>query len=200
MITDRTQADVNSLDIDSTTPSTGAYNYTDLNRVESKVKELNDLLATYSYMSALTTKLDWSVTDKFNQTNATRYLNNVRAIRSALATYSTTPLVPSTMVNLTYEQANDIEKILVDIENLLISMENWFVYSGVSNSGQRRLWQNRFRHFFTYPSYGGDYILTEQDTELTTESGEPLEVTIGMYVDESNNQIITEDGNEWEVE
>ena len=54
---------------------------------------------------------------------------------------------------LTYEQANDIEKILVDIETLVISMQNWFVYSGVSKSGQSRPWQNRFRHFYTYPYY-----------------------------------------------
>ena len=56
----------------------------------------------------------------------------------------------------TYEEANDIEKILVDIENLIISMGNWFVYSGVSRSGQNRLWQNRFRHFFAYPSLNVD--------------------------------------------
>ena len=156
MITDRTQSDVTNLNIDSSTASKGAYNYTDLNRVEAKVKELNDLLVSYNYMSALTTKLNWAITDKFNVNDSTRYLNNIKAIRNALATYTTTPQVPSTMANLTYQKANDIEKILVDIEHLLISMENWFVYSGVANSGQNRVWQNRFRHFFSYPNYGGD--------------------------------------------
>lgn len=152
MITDRTLSDVTNVDINSSTVSKGAYNYTDLNRVESKVKELNDLLVTYNYMSALTTKLDWSMTDKFNVNDGTRYLNNVKAIRQALATYETTPETPSTMANLTYQDANDIEKILVDIEHLLISMENWFVYSGVANSGQNRVWQNRFRQLFDNPS------------------------------------------------
>ena len=201
MITDRTLSDVTNVDINSSTVSKGAYNYTDLNRVESKVKELNDLLVTYNYMSALTTKLDWSMTDKFNVNDGTRYLNNVKAIRQALATYETTPETPSTMANLTYEQANDIEKILVDIEVLLISMENWFVYSGVANSGQNRVWQNRFRHFFTYPDYStGDYVLTEELQELTTENGQQLEITTGMYADENEKQIITESGYEWEVE
>lgn len=175
MITDRTQADVESVNLNSTSPSKGAYNYTDLNRVEAKVKELNDLLVTYSYMSSLTTKLNWAYTDLFKQSDATRYLNNVKAIRNALARYSTTPQVPSTMANLTYQGANDIEQILVDIETLLISMENWFVYSGVSNSGQRRLWQNRFRHYFSYPSYGNN-LTTETGDTITTESGEDLEV------------------------
>lgn len=175
MITDRTQADVESVNLNSTSPSKGAYNYTDLNRVEAKVKELNDLLVTYSYMSSLTTKLNWTYTDLFKKSDATRYLNNVKAIRNALAQYSTTPQVPSTMANLTYQGANDIEKILVDIETLLISMENWFVYSGVSNSGQRRLWQNRFRHYFSYPIYGNN-LTTETGDTITTESGEDLEV------------------------
>lgn len=177
MITNRTQSDVNNIDINSTTPSKGAYNYTDLNRVETKVKELNDLLVSYSYMASLTTKLDWTYTDLFKQSDAIRYLNNIKAIRNALAQYNTTPQVPSTMANLTYQKANDIEKILVDVEKLLISMENWFVYSGVSNSGQRRLWQNRFRHYFTYPIYDS-YLTTETGDIITTESGEELEVEI----------------------
>lgn len=49
------------------------------------------------------------------------------------------------MANLTYKRANNIEKVLVDVETLIRAMENWFVYSGVSKSGQNRLWQNRFR-------------------------------------------------------
>ena len=44
MITDRTQADVDSVTKDQTSVNKGAYNYTDLNRVENKVKELNTLL------------------------------------------------------------------------------------------------------------------------------------------------------------
>lgn len=128
-------------------------------------------------MSSLTTKLDWSMTDFFTVADSTRYLNNVKAIRNALARYSTTPQVPSTMNHLTYQSANNIEQILLDIEHLLISMENWFVYSGVANAGQNRVWQNRFRHFFAYPDYsGGNYLTTEQGDVLTTESGEDLEV------------------------
>ena len=97
MITNRTQADVDNVNLNSTSSSKGAYNYTDLNRVEGKVKELNDLLIQYNYMSALTTKLDWTVEDFFTPTDATRYLGNVQAIRNALATYEDTPQVPTTM-------------------------------------------------------------------------------------------------------
>lgn len=75
------------------------------------------------------------------------------------------------------------------------------MYSGVSKAGQPRLWQHRFREFYESPvTPPYEAILTENGQELTTESGQALEITIGMYVDELDNQIITEDGNEWEVE
>lgn len=156
LITDRTQTDVDNINIDSSTTSKGAYNYTDLNRVETKVKELNEYLKTYNYMTeTLSTKLDWAMTDKFNQSNNNnnRYLSNLRKIRQALATIPTTPQVPSTMANLTYDKANDIEKMLIDIEMLIHGLENYQVFSGVSNSGQVRLYQNRFRHFYEYTDF-----------------------------------------------
>lgn len=99
--------------------------------------------------TTLTTKLDWTYTDFFTVADGTRYLNNIKAVRQALNVLSTTPQVPATMSKLTYKKANDIEQILVDIEQLVVSMENYFVYSGVSNSGQSRFWQNRFRHFYS---------------------------------------------------
>lgn len=168
MITDRTQTDVNSIDPDATTVSKGAYNYTDLNRVEDKVKELNEMLISYRYMNEeLVTKLDWTLTDKFNETDSQRYLGNVQKIRNALVVTSATPDVPATMHKLTYEQANNIEKILVDIETLIFGIQGYFVYSGVSNSGQVRLWQNRFRRL--------NILVTESDMVLITEDGERLE-------------------------
>lgn len=45
-----------------------------------------------------------------------------------------------------------------------------------------------------------DYIATELGDYLVTENSEKFELTTGMYVAEDNSQIITEDGNEWEVE
>lgn len=165
MITDRTQADVDSVTKNQTSVNKGAYNYTDLNRVENKVKELNTLLQSYNYIDeTLTTKLDWSYSDKFNVSDMQRYLGNIQKIRNAFSTLQSTPLVPTTINYMSYETANNIEKILVDIEKLIYSMKNYFVYSGVANSGQVRLWQNRFRHFYTELTYleanGTQYIDT----------------------------------------
>ena len=154
MITNRTQQDVNSIDLNSTVPSRGAYNYTDLNRVESKVAELNAWLISTGYMTeVLSTKTDWHMGNTMGKAQGNsylRYLNNVKKIRQAMAVAPNTPSVPTTMNKLTYTMANNIEKILVDKEVQLNSMENYYVYCGVSRFAQPRVYQNRFRHFTTY--------------------------------------------------
>lgn len=85
----------------------GSYNHTDLNRVETAVAEL----AGYFGLN-LTTKTDWSLWDIPTQTDMNRYLNNVIAIRDATPGDSKFPTLPDSMSYLTYEGANNIEKVL----------------------------------------------------------------------------------------
>lgn len=97
MVTDRTLADVTyALEHpDSSAELKGAYNYTDLNRVESKVNELATLLTNYNYLAeSLTVKTNWTRSDFFNQTNATRYINNIKKLRDSFYVLPTTPQVP----------------------------------------------------------------------------------------------------------
>lgn len=139
MVTDRTQADVTYAlaHPDSTTSLKGAYNYTDLNRVEAKVDELQTILRTYNYFSdTLTVKTNWTYSDKFTPNNAQRYLSNVKKIRDALTVMTSTPAVPGTMQGFTYQRANDIEQVLVDIEFLINNIIASFYYSGEVNSGE----------------------------------------------------------------
>lgn len=89
----------------------GAYNYTDLNRVETAVQYLAEILGV-----AVTTKTDWRVTDVPTPSAMTRYLNNIRSLRKVNSALANTPAVPDSMTNLTYKTANDIEQILLDIE------------------------------------------------------------------------------------
>lgn len=169
MITNRTQTNVDSITKDATSVNRGAYNYTDLNRVENKVKELNELLIADGYMSqTLTTKLDWALTDKFSSSDMQRYLNNIQEIRTALTSLTSTPYTPTTMNYMSFETANNIEKILVDIEMLIRGMENYYVYSGVANAGQQRFYQNRFRHFHPHAleSTGTQYIDTDIKSQV----------------------------------
>ena len=92
----------------------GAYNYTDINRVESAVAEIAPLYGLH--LTTVTDHTYWTVptmeTDGFD---ATRYLSNVVAIRdAALARNSTLkfPVLPASMNYLTWETANNIEETL----------------------------------------------------------------------------------------
>lgn len=84
----------------------GAYNYSDLNRVERAVEEISDLVGL-----GLTTKTDWIMWDVPTATEMARYINNVRAIKDH---FGIDIELPTTMNNFTYESANNIEKILLD--------------------------------------------------------------------------------------
>lgn len=86
----------------------GAYNYTDLNRVESAVAEL----AMYFGLS-LPTKTNWGLWDIPLKADMDRYLDNIVKIRNVCPDSWDIPSPPNSMSRLTYEDANNIEKILV---------------------------------------------------------------------------------------
>lgn len=131
MITDRTQEDVDYAIAhpEDNTDLKGAYNNSDLNRVENKVDELRNLLESYCYhVNIEEVKTDWLKTDIFNETDEIRYLNNLRILRQSFYVIQSTPQVPTNMRNFNYQEANDIEKILDDINYLLNSMTSTFRY------------------------------------------------------------------------
>ena len=176
MITDRTLEDVEYAKANptSTEDLKGSYNNSDLNRVEEKVEELYNILKEYLYDGKIEViKTDWLKTDFFTLNDSTRYLGNIRKLINSYFIKNDTPSLPSTMEMLTYEEANAIEKILVDIEDIIKNMEQVFVYSGVANSGQSRMWQQRFRRkYLTERKYtafveaDGNEFVTADDEEL----------------------------------
>lgn len=95
----------------------GAYNYTDLNRVETAVQELSDIFGL-----GLTTKTDWGAWDIPTTSHMTRYFGNIQAIRrcylggNEVPSAPTMPYVSSATGRpfppFTYVEANNIEKIL----------------------------------------------------------------------------------------
>jgi hypothetical protein len=91
----------------------GAYNHTDLNRVERAVAEISVLFGLN-----LTTKTDWTAWDIPKQSDLDRFLENIRKIVAKSTTYTDTPTLPQSMSKLTYTSANDIEKILMDISKI----------------------------------------------------------------------------------
>ena len=85
----------------------GAYNYSDLNRVERAVAEISDRAGL-----GLETKTNWAMWDIPTETEMNRYLGNIATIRLRFANVVNMPEAPTTMNNFTYEQANNIELIL----------------------------------------------------------------------------------------
>ena len=77
-----------------------------------------------------------------------RIRSNIKAIMQGY--YYMTNIEP-TAENFNWQKANNWEQILNEIYQLMFGMENVYVYSGVCNSGQPRVYQGRFRHF-----YGGN--------------------------------------------
>ena len=86
----------------------GAYNHSDLNRVERASAELSDL-----YGLALETKTDWTGWDVPQKTDMVRYITNVKKIRHASLDSNSMAPAPDTMAGLNYSDANNIEKILL---------------------------------------------------------------------------------------
>ena len=68
--------------------------------------------------------------------NIKRYMKNVADIRETLATFSTTPDAPTTERKLTYQIANDIEQILLDVDDLISRMIAAYFYSADLYSGE----------------------------------------------------------------
>ena len=148
----------------------GAYNYTDLNRVETVVAYVADELAgaldiLQDYATemgvswddyygvpydpddyeSLTVKTDWDETDIPSATQMARYIGNIKLIRDAIPD-SSNAWIPDTMDGLTYETANNIEQLLIDVDvavAALIALKKGYIrstlavyYSGEIYSGE----------------------------------------------------------------
>lgn len=120
----------------------GCYNISDLNRVESAVQYISDLLNNLGYENKVNTKL-WEFGETFTSEHVERYLQNIKNIRSAITVLSNVPEVP--LSYKPYINANKIEEILYKINEIIINMTQNFIHCGVANCGQNRLWQQRFR-------------------------------------------------------
>lgn len=141
LVTDRTQADVDRVDalsgkgLEGMTPAElaeylagmkGAYNATDLNRVTEAMEYTAERLRSYGYAIELAHARSWLATDIPTPAQMDGYLADLSALRHVLAVLPTTPVVPPDMEGLTYQEANDIEKILADIDWLLTLMAQSF--------------------------------------------------------------------------
>lgn len=91
-----------------TNATKGAYNYSDMNRVERAASELSDL-----YGLNLETKTDWTGWDMPQKADMARYIVNVRKIRHASLDPNRLAAVPTSMNGMNFNDANNIEKIML---------------------------------------------------------------------------------------
>lgn len=138
----------------------GGYNCSDLNRVGTAVEYLggrfrdlithlivyrgahdvaSDPLFETPYVTAdvaVFPKTDWQITDHVRASQAARFLNDLSVLRSLIPLPMTTPPVPPDLVDLTLDEANDIEKLLqiVDTEITLLTakLEKWISDTSLS--------------------------------------------------------------------
>lgn len=128
LIYDRTAADVAAMN------DKGTYQAADLNRVTEAISELADALAEEGIETGVTwLRTSWSATRIPTPEELENYLDNVRRIRAALP--NAAPAAPTSMRGLTYEGANNIERIIYDIEQLLAGMIAIYPRSGLWPSG-----------------------------------------------------------------
>lgn len=161
LVTDRTEADLSELEALLSRPlaewtaeelawfneakSKGAYSYTDLNRVTAAMEYLDALLTGYGYItgyqpvSVVPGRTVWQEDDEYTPAQLQQYLADVSALRAVLELLPTTPEVPEDMEGLTIQEANDIERILVDIDALLGIMATTFIPCGEALCGEDNL-------------------------------------------------------------
>ena len=126
---DRTSSDV------ANETNKGFINYTDFNRIEGDIAELETLLDEVGYIvTTLVNKTDWTAqgalasgTDNIpTLAHMNRILGNIAELLRVYFVYPTTPNLPSTMEYATYTTFNDIEKILHDMYLMLEHMKSYF--------------------------------------------------------------------------
>lgn len=149
----------------------GAYNYGDMNRVGQAVAYIaNRMTALPGELDAyraekgvgddpnyevpydpstvvVSAKTDWAMGDTPTQSLVKAYLNNLAVLRKQLDLPSNAPVVPSSLDNLTYVTANEIEYLLYVIYQTFLEVEAtlyrkidytvaMYAYAGISYSGE----------------------------------------------------------------
>lgn len=140
-ILDRTEQDV----INET--NKGFVNYTDFNRIESDIAELETTLNAYGYLlpETLVNKTDWHAQGYLGTSgmdniptlaHMNRILHNISVLLGVYRVYPTTPSLPSTMEYATYRTFNDIEQILHDLWLMLHDTERYFRQCNTFDCGE----------------------------------------------------------------
>lgn len=116
----------------------GAYNASDLNRVGLALNTIRDRLAAAGYVAPdeFTARQDWQIGELFTASDLSFYLACVATVRQAITQFRTTPPTPKDTGALDYQEANNIEQILLDINRIIDNLTAVFLYLGDMQSGE----------------------------------------------------------------
>ena len=124
LITDRTTQDV------TTGTKKGFYNVSDIQRINSYIQYLSDVLGLNLTVTAV------SLGQALTRTQMQSIIDNVNAIRAAWYVANDTPQTPIA-VNWDYVKANNIEKILKVLDEFYQSVQIDKLYSGTFRAGNQ---------------------------------------------------------------
>ena len=159
LVTDRTKADVERVALLEYLIATGhataaeisewmadlkgAYNASDLNRVGKAMQYINNRLLAAGYGHEIKDiKNDWQESDYIDSENLKYYLRSLALLRGRFCTTADAPPTPIRLgrtgegSGIGFEEANDIEKILIDIDELITKMQQNYIYSGELYAGE----------------------------------------------------------------
>lgn len=193
-IYDRTYGDVQILETDTTNANTkGAYNYTDLNRVEQNTKYCMEYMVDHKIIRvppSMAIKMNWTENDIPTRDDMIRIVRNVMILME-----SSNPIIKEDFIELheatqfTYQVANAIEHNLnlmhnqpdLPIQKWLLTIENGIIREYGTSSAQ--IAENEIVHIEGVP-YGesAPYMI------FTNWSGETDDL---QYVGDVNSQVTT---------
>ena len=112
----------------------GAYRYTDVNRVGAACAEIYAIVTGYGYTVPNYTALrqNWTDSERFMPSDAQQYLATINAIKQA---FNASQSIPASMQHISYEDANNIEKLLQEVDALFKRISSVFIRSGVYYGG-----------------------------------------------------------------
>ena len=193
-IYDRTYGDVQILETDTTNANTkGAYNYTDLNRIEQNTKYCMEYMVDHKIIRvppSMAIKMNWTENDIPTRDDMIRIVRNVMILME-----SSNPIIEEDFTELheatqfTYQVANAIERNLdlmhnqpdLPIQKWLLTIENGIIQEYGTSSAQ--IAENEIVHIEGVP-YGesAPYMI------FTNWSGETDDL---QYVGDVNSQVTT---------
>ena len=115
-----------------------SYGYEDMNRVADAMEHVAARLQACGCAIEVSPE-HFTREDMPTETALAHYLEQLRIVRSELAVFITTPPIPgvsSERPYMTIQEANDIEKILVDVDQLITNMIAAYYYSGELYGGE----------------------------------------------------------------